>query len=512
MTDLRRAVLGCLVACLVGGNLLSRPAEEIKGRIKSLSLEKRQLVLTDDKDTDRSFVLAADVKFFHFEEERPFDELAEGFPVTVTYEKRGEQLVATRITLKAFLMRRDNYALVRVFYGTDRRPGEESDRDWWWYAERFSATGLAGAVTLLAGVLAFVRRRWFAKLVFLLGMVTTLALGAWTVQQSLVEASKPVSAAASYGNDRGRQVAVGTCTVSIPLDHRMGELESPSLLRLEFRQNPAKHVVLQKIEPRPDDEFYALLRECVERSERREAFVFVHGYNVSFEDAARRTAQLAYDLEFEGAPLFYSWPSQAGLLRYAVDETNAEWSVPHLRSFLHDLAARSGARRIHLVAHSMGNRALTGALRALAADPSADTSLFHEVVLAAPDIDAEVFKRDIVPALQKAARRVTLYASSHDQALAASKQLHGYPRAGESGPSIVVVPGLDTVDVSAVDTSFLGHSYYGDNQSLIADLIHVFKRGLPPERRERLRPRPYGPLKYWFFEPGAPTDLGEDFR
>ena len=34
----------------------------------------------------------------------------------------------------------------------------------------------------------------------------------------------------------------------------------------------------------------------------------------------RRTAQIAYDLKFEGAPIVYSWPSQEGLLSYTVDE------------------------------------------------------------------------------------------------------------------------------------------------------------------------------------------------
>ena len=55
-----------------------------------------------------------------------------------------------------------------------------------------------------------------------------------------------------------------------------------------------------------------------------EAFVFVHGYNNSFKAAAFRTAQIAYDLEFEGAAICYSWPSQGGevlgLPSYAKDE------------------------------------------------------------------------------------------------------------------------------------------------------------------------------------------------
>lgn len=127
--------------------------------------------------------------------------------------------------------------------------------------------------------------------------------------------------------------------------------------------------------------------------------------------------------------------------------------MPHLEKFLADVARESGAASVHLIAHSMGNRALTSALRELAGDLPRDAPLFHEVVLTAPDIDADVFRRDIVPAIRPTARRLTLYASSNDKALIASKEVHGYPRAGESGEHLVVVDGVETIDVTAVDTS-----------------------------------------------------------
>jgi esterase/lipase superfamily enzyme len=95
----------------------------------------------------------------------------------------------------------------------------------------------------------------------------------------------------------------------------------------------------------------------------------------------------------------------------------------------------------------MGNRALTRAVASLLTDKPIIRSRLKEVILAAPDIDAEVFKRDIVPALTKTDSPVTLYASSEDLALAASKKVHGYPRAGDSGQGLVVVPGIETIVV-----------------------------------------------------------------
>jgi esterase/lipase superfamily enzyme len=101
---------------------------------------------------------------------------------------------------------------------------------------------------------------------------------------------------------------------------------------------------------------------------------------------------------------------------------------------------------VHLMAHSMGNRALVRALAALPARRSDSGKPFvNHVVLTAPDIDAGVF-RGIADAVKRAAISITLYASSNDQALRLSKQFHGYPRAGEAGKRITIVDGISTVD------------------------------------------------------------------
>src|SRR5665213_1318008 len=281
-----------------------------------------------------------------------------------------------------------------------------------------------------------------------------------------------------FGAERGDgSLTLGSCEVSIPRDHRMAALERPSIWRFEFRQNPEKHVVLLDVQPAGEAQFYA---DIAQRIGDGQAFVFVHGYHVSFEDAARRTGQLAYDLQFPGAPIFFSWPSFNSLPSYLADEAAVEWSVPHLRDFLATLHARTGAQRIHLIAHSMGNRALTRALEALGSSMPAPA--FQQVVLTAPDIDRGVFVQ-MADSLRKAGERVTLYASTHDVALQASQRFHRGARAGESGADIVVLDGIDTVDASAVDTSFVGHSYFGGTRSVIGDIYTLLEKGDPPERR-----------------------------
>lgn len=294
------------------------------------------------------------------------------------------------------------------------------------------------------------------------------------------------------------ELAFGTCEVSIPARHVKGELESPSLLRFEFRADPGKHVALLAVSPVARDSFFQDVAGMVRQARLKDAFVFVHGYNVSFEDAARRTAQLAHDLPFSGAPILYSWPSRARALSYKRDENSVEWSTPHLRLFLFDLAARTGAQVIHLIAHSMGNRAVTRALESIAAQTPI-AARFHQVVLTAPDIDARVF-RQLVPRMAPAAERITLYASSQDKALLASRRFNGEARAGDAGRGLVVMPGLETIDATSVDTSLLGHSYFGENRTVLADLFQVLRGDSTADRASDLRPARSAMGDYWEFK------------
>ncbi len=314
------------------------------------------------------------------------------------------------------------------------------------------------------------------------------------------DGKKPAS---SYGGDRGT-ITYGTCDVTVPKDHRVGEIESPSFIRLEFSENPAKHVILANVEKQSATDFYRDVGTKVAASKGKSAFIFVHGYNVTFEDAARRTAQMSYDLKFDGAPVFFSWPSQGTYLGYTVDESNIEYARSDLKKFIIEFGRTSSAEQIYLVAHSMGNRALTTAVTDVYREAPDVKARIKEVILAAPDIDADVFKRDIAPALIGDGQQVTLYASSKDWALKASKKFHGYVRAGDTGPSLTIVPGVTTVDSSEVDTDFLGHSYFADSTSIIADIYDIISGLLKPEDRTRLVAVNGAQGSYWKITKAAP--------
>jgi esterase/lipase superfamily enzyme len=291
------------------------------------------------------------------------------------------------------------------------------------------------------------------------------------------------------------KINYGECLISFPKIHKKGHLETPSILKLEFRPDPKKHIILQSIQSFEEAVFLERLAAQVSASATKEAFIFVHGYYVSFEDAARRTGQLAFDLEFVGAPIFYSWPSNGKFADYFKDEANVTWSTPHFQRFLSLISQRSGATRVHIIAHSMGNRAVCDALKALSADPNNNVK-FNHLVLAAPDIDADTF-RELAAALQKVSGLITLYESTNDKAIHASKKIHGSPRAGEP---LLIIPGLDTVDASKVDTDFLGHSYFGETWTLLADIHSILSDDKPAGRRFGLRGIDDPAGKYYVFK------------
>jgi esterase/lipase superfamily enzyme len=305
----------------------------------------------------------------------------------------------------------------------------------------------------------------------------------------------------AYGpkrNPEGR-LRLGRFDVSIPRDvHQAGRLERPTLWTFH-REDPDKHFVIVSRVEQTYDEFYRQLSGIVAKSGRKQVLVFIHGYNVSFEDAVYRTAQISYDLNFDGGPILYSWPSEGALTSYPTDANNAEWTVPHLRWFLEDVATKTQAEEIQVIAHSMGNRPLMSAMNQISSESSlAVRSRFREVVLTAPDIDADVFKR-LATALRQTARHVTLYASSNDLALKASRDFQGYQRAGDTQPAVVVVDGIETIDVSALDTGFLGHSYFADRRSVLADLFYVLRDGLHADERAGLDTSGQPPRRYWIF-------------
>jgi len=302
-----------------------------------------------------------------------------------------------------------------------------------------------------------------------------------------------------FGGGRGA-LRFGCIEVAIPPSHERGAVEAPSWWKFEFKADPDKHLTLQSAMLFDGEgSFIEGLGRRFAAVGGHDALVFVHGYRVGFDAAVMRTAQIAHDLRFRGAALLYSWPSTNSFFRYTQDENNAAWTVGHFEVFLQLVLQRSGAQRVHVIAHSMGNRVVSEALRNLG--PGLDTKRLQQIVLAAPDIDAEVFEQ-LAAKFSDKARQVTLYASSHDLALRASKLVHGYPRAGDTEPEVLIVPKVVTIDASHAGTDLLGHSYIGDSSSILADIARLLDTGAGPDERSFfLEPATLRGRAYWIFRP-----------
>jgi esterase/lipase superfamily enzyme len=291
-----------------------------------------------------------------------------------------------------------------------------------------------------------------------------------------------------FGANRDK-TKFGVSWVSIPRSHEAGELEEPSILTFTFQEDPAKHVVLLDVNVTPKERWYTDLKDSIAAGGLNQAFVFVHGYNVTFPDASRRTAQIKYDLGFSGPAILFSWPSYGKTSHYLADEANAEWSVPQFAEFLVELRKRTGATTIHLIAHSLGNRVLSRAMERIDLDPNVTPKpVFSQVVLAAPDMDADVFREQLAPRMLHLARGITLYGSSDDRAILASKKAHQIHRAGEGGADLPIIPGIDSIDVTGMDTSFLAHSYIGA-VSVLGDVAQIFCEGRTSAKRFGLMQR-----------------------
>jgi esterase/lipase superfamily enzyme len=287
----------------------------------------------------------------------------------------------------------------------------------------------------------------------------------------------------------------------------MGAIERPQWWKLEFRESPERHIVVLKTFRGSKPQFLdSLAHEAAQAAEKRErakkqVLVFVHGFNVSFNDAARRTGQIKHDLGFAGPAVFYSWPSKnsLSLSGYSADRELVSSSKVLIEQFIADIGLQQWTDDIFLVAHSMGTQGLTEALASLGQTQPQFARKIREIILAAPDIDANLFKNVIAPGLVRVGAPITMYVSKDDTALLESKRLRGdLVRIGDASKDVFVERGIETIDATGLDTSLLGHSYYA-RHPFLADISSLIQDG--KRAADRFYLRKASNADYWTFKP-----------
>jgi esterase/lipase superfamily enzyme len=301
-----------------------------------------------------------------------------------------------------------------------------------------------------------------------------------------------------FSNERAQDessVYYGTCQVTIPKSHSFGSLGSSWWQR--FLRGTDDRLRVQAINALSEAAFWSSARDVIARLDvsDRMALVFIHGFCVTFEEAAIRAAQIGFDLKVPGITAFYSWPSRGrlGLFNYNADEATIGASGDKICAFLETFAEQTDASRVHVIAHSMGNRGLLRTLDRIVARAARVTRKpFHHIIFAAPDVDAAEF-RNLARQYRDIADHATLYVSSFDRAIESSGIIHKAPRAGFV-PPVTIVQGIDTVEVSNVDLTLLGHGYYGAAEGVLYDMRELIVHDTPPKSRTRLNDSGQG---YW---------------
>ena len=300
-----------------------------------------------------------------------------------------------------------------------------------------------------------------------------------------------------YTGERGK-LQYGITEVSIPKTHRLGKMERPKDWWIwQEKEKLGKHVMIIKLDSINEKTFLNFLKSKLTHVEKKDILIFIHGFNVTFAESIRRTAQISYDLKFKGVPMAYSWPSQGDVDSYMRDESSIQYTVPHLLTFLQTIIENRKDANIHIIGHSMGTRALTYALKEISYIYP-NKHVFKNIILAAPDIDKDVFL-GLLTFIEKTTDQITLYASSDDSALKLSNTLHSGERIGQGGDDIFVSKGLVTIDATGIDTSLLGHSYFAEKEILVTDLKDVIEKSLPPTKRKSLIEKIKAKLAYWKF-------------
>ncbi len=311
---------------------------------------------------------------------------------------------------------------------------------------------------------------------------------------------KPTVEGDGFTSQRHDDITRGRAEVFIPEAHKFGETGSSfwtKLKRFDLRDDKLK---LQRITPQDRDAWFRevqeAMRDAKESGDTPHALFFLHGFNVSFQDAAIRAAQLGCDLKVTGATAFFSWPSRGSVTAYPADEATIEASERAITDFLVDFAANCGAEKVHVIAHSMGNRGLLRALQRIAANAETRGKVkFGQIFLAAPDVDRDLFL-DLARLYPEHGERITLYASDGDLPVHLSAKLHDAPRAGYFTP-YTVTPGVDTVAVPDFDIDLLGHSYFAQAEALLHDIYDLMRHGEPPGRRQRILPAVHEGVSFW---------------
>lgn len=252
-----------------------------------------------------------------------------------------------------------------------------------------------------------------------------------------------------FSGERAKAIAFSNIVVSIPPDSRrqIGEIQWPS----RPQGNPLTDFVIVKTDAVGSR---AQVFDWFKRNRgpKRRVLVFVHGFNTSFSEAVFRFAQVSHDSHTEAAPVLFTWPSRADPLAYLYDKESANYSRAALQTLLRQAAQSEDVSDVTVLAHSMGCWLTVEALREIGMRDKTIPAKISNVVLASPDIDIDVFRRQLIEMGPKRPH-FTIFTSQNDKALGLARWLSGQvERVGTADPRPYAAA-LNALGITVIDTS-----------------------------------------------------------
>ena len=237
-----------------------------------------------------------------------------------------------------------------------------------------------------------------------------------------------------FGRERASTTSYARIAVSIPPDdaRKIGEVQWPT----SPPGDPSRDFVTVSADYLDKPRFSMALADAVRTTRRRKAMIFVHGFNNRFDDAAYRFAQIVHDSKVPVVPVLFSWPSQGtvGLRAYQYDRESVAQSREALDQVLDAVALSEGVKEITLLCHSMGCQLTLDVLRARSMHAGRIGAKITNVLLVAPDVDANEFRQEMEQ-MGRARPRFALFLSQDDRALKISQSLWGgAQRLGDVNP------------------------------------------------------------------------------
>ncbi len=225
-----------------------------------------------------------------------------------------------------------------------------------------------------------------------------------------------------FGGARGRGLDFADIIVSVPPDSNRtpGEVQWPS----SPPGDPERNFVTLRADRLELAQIRANFDARVVRTPGHKVLVFVHGYNTRFEEAVYRFAQIVHDARVDVVPVLFTWPSGGAAIDYVYDRDSAMYSRDALEAVLQALVKDPSVGSISILAHSMGNYVTVEALRQMAIRDRQLSPKIKDVMLASPDIDVDVFRRQIA-VIDSGPRPANffLFVSRDDRALSLSSFL-----------------------------------------------------------------------------------------